>query len=369
MNGRSSPQFLRRIGLGQRRQFSYDKAVTTSFRALRLRDVACWRPGPVTAAAVGLAATAAATVLRIALEPYGLQGYSFVTFFISTIAAAALGGWVAGGTALVSALLVAWWLFIPPAYSFDLNSRRDLIALPVFLVNAGLSAAVAAGMKGALARLCVEQARREFLAAETGRRARELLETVRALSDQTAGASLSVKEYRANLSDRLSALEASDAVLSRGHHARADLRAVIEAAAALSADGRVVLTPGPRVDLSPEAATNLGLLFHELTTNALKHGALRCEEGRVSVRWERRGDALGLEWRETGGERPAARLRKGYGARLIESVTAELDAFHDSRLTDAGFAARRVIPVSDHLRIATVPTAAAFVSAPERAHG
>jgi len=68
----------------------------------------------------------------------------------------------------------------------------------------------------------------------------------------------------------------------------------------------------------------LTLAIHELTTNALKYGALSVAEGRIKVSWsiESRGQGpwLSLRWIE---ERPAAQhwrppTRRGFGSALIE---------------------------------------------------
>jgi PAS domain S-box-containing protein len=43
---------------------------------------------------------------------------------------------------------------------------------------------------------------------------------------------------------------------------------------------------GPDVKLAPKTAVTLGMAFHELATNAAKHGALTVPEGHVSVQWK-----------------------------------------------------------------------------------
>lgn len=43
---------------------------------------------------------------------------------------------------------------------------------------------------------------------------------------------------------------------------------------------------GPQVNLSTPVAVVLGMVFHELATNAVKHGALSSERGRVQVDWK-----------------------------------------------------------------------------------
>ena len=48
-------------------------------------------------------------------------------------------------------------------------------------------------------------------------------------------------------------------------------------------------------------ATQIGLVLHELATNAVKYGALSVPEGTVNVAWSVTPAKLCLIWRETGG--------------------------------------------------------------------
>ncbi len=83
---------------------------------------------------------------------------------------------------------------------------------------------------------------------------------------------------------------------------------------------------GPDIMLSPKAAETMTLAVHELTTNALKYGALAAPEGGVIVRWtveeKRSAPWLSFDWKETGA--PARPItvtprRVGFGSELIES--------------------------------------------------
>ena len=82
---------------------------------------------------------------------------------------------------------------------------------------------------------------------------------------------------------------------------------------------------GTELMLSPAAIQAMGMVLHELVTNAAKYGALSVPTGQVSVSWERRqnGNAaanLIFEWREFGGPRTAAWIKSGYGIRLIREL-------------------------------------------------
>jgi PAS domain S-box-containing protein len=86
-------------------------------------------------------------------------------------------------------------------------------------------------------------------------------------------------------------------------------------------EGRVRLA-GPDVTLSPMLATLLGLVFHELATNATKYGALSVPQGMVELSWQAAADdgqqRVLLTWKERGGPRVIPPDREGFGSKLIE---------------------------------------------------
>ena len=73
-------------------------------------------------------------------------------------------------------------------------------------------------------------------------------------------------------------------------------------------------------------AETLGLVIHELTTNALKYGALRVDGARLSINWTVEIDTAGhrelhLQWREQGVPVvPLQPIREGFGRELIEEA-------------------------------------------------
>ena len=62
---------------------------------------------------------------------------------------------------------------------------------------------------------------------------------------------------------------------------------------------------GPDLLLSPAAAQYLGMALHELSTNAVKHGAFAVSEGKVCIEWRLvgpRGERrFRMSWAESGG--------------------------------------------------------------------
>ncbi|MGB8528978.1 MAG: hypothetical protein WCD75_19485, partial [Rhodoplanes sp.] len=73
-----------------------------------------------------------------------------------------------------------------------------------------------------------------------------------------------------------------------------------------------------------KAAQSFALILHELTTNAVKYGALSVPAGRVNVSWsvdrESNPGQFVLCWEEIGGPEVVPPTRRGYGRTIIEST-------------------------------------------------
>lgn len=181
---------------------------------------------------------------------------------------------------------------------------------------------------------------RSLLLDELNHRVRNTLALVQSIAHQTfrRGAGPAAREA---FQGRLEALAETHALLTRESWAHARLDQV--AAAAMRGCGEESgrwSAEGPPILLPPKAAVTFALAFHELWTNAIKHGALSAPEGHVSVAWRLAGsDAprLSLEWRERGGPAAQAPATRGFGMRMIErALAAELDASVEMRFEAEG---------------------------------
>ncbi len=84
-------------------------------------------------------------------------------------------------------------------------------------------------------------------------------------------------------------------------------------------DGQVS-TKGPACKLSPSEAAAFGAVLHELTTNAVKHGALSSPSGHVSIDWRLDGADFVLAWSERGGPTVSASPTTGFGLTLVRGL-------------------------------------------------
>jgi two-component system CheB/CheR fusion protein len=174
-----------------------------------------------------------------------------------------------------------------------------------------------------ITRMVEAEAHQRMLVEELNHRVRNMLTVVGAITKQTLAKSASPGDFAEALQGRIQALAKSYGLLSREQWGNVLLRDILlnelepyrqESEARLELDG-------PPVAFKPAAALALGLIVHELATNATKYGALSNSDGRISVGWrvdqgERR--SLALTWHESNGAAVNKPKRKGFGTELIE---------------------------------------------------
>ena len=173
---------------------------------------------------------------------------------------------------------------------------------------------------------------RTLLIHELNHRVKNTLATVQSIAAQTLRNAGTAQEAKEALEGRLMALARAHDVLTTESWEGAELKDI--AAQALEpyrslGEDRLTMK-GPELRLSPRIALALSMALQELTTNAVKHGALSNATGKVDITWEvsqvEAGNRLHLRWQETGGPPVQPPTRKGFGTRLIErSLARELN--------------------------------------------
>ncbi|HEY1940859.1 MAG TPA: HWE histidine kinase domain-containing protein [Roseiarcus sp.] len=173
---------------------------------------------------------------------------------------------------------------------------------------------------------------RALLLRELSHRVKNALASVQAIATQTLKMTATPEAFAASFSARLMALAKTHDLLTRGEWQGAPLRDIVEAELAPYQDETHTRwrCEGPAVRLAAKSALALGMAFHELATNAAKHGALSVPSGHVEVSWEQRLTEghlrLHLVWAEAGGPKVLGAGRKGFGTRLIsDGLAYELD--------------------------------------------
>lgn len=167
------------------------------------------------------------------------------------------------------------------------------------------------------------QDRQRLLMDELNHRVKNTLATVQAIAQQTLRGSATPEQFAEAFESRLLALSKTHNALTDSRWEGAALGQILQQELSPYGAERVLLS-GADVQLSARVALSLGMVFHELATNAAKYGALSAG-GRLKVSWTMEADSLSLEWRETGGPPPSPPTRRGFGSRLIErSIRGEL---------------------------------------------
>lgn len=182
--------------------------------------------------------------------------------------------------------------------------------------------------------------RTRMLMGELNHRTKNILTVVQAVARQTARNS-TFEDFGKAFESRLRGLAACNDLLLRNDWAGVDLSDLIASQLGHlgeDAGGRLQST-GPRVRVASQAAQTLGMALHELSTNSLKYGALRLPDGRVTLNWSRAaGNALTLEWIESGVGPLTPPAQKGFGhSVIVDMVAAALDADVEVEFGEDGY--------------------------------
>ena len=182
------------------------------------------------------------------------------------------------------------------------------------------------------ARAAAEQTR--VLLRELNHRVKNTLAMIQSLARQTLRQKPHPTQFIDSFSGRLRTLSEAHALLAERDWSGIGLVELIysQVEPYLLGAGDQLRLEGADVHLPPDQALGLGLVLHELASNAFKYGALSRPEGQVAISWKVSGDGprrLDLLWRESGGPRISKPKATGFGTRLIER---SLDKVLESRV-------------------------------------
>jgi two-component sensor histidine kinase len=194
--------------------------------------------------------------------------------------------------------------------------------------------------------------RTRHLLRELNHRVKNTLAMIQSLARQTVRRSPNPQDFIGAFSGRLQTLAEAHVLLSDRDWTGIGLMELIQAQLEpyLVEAGEQLALVGKDLQLPPDHALGLGLILHELCSNAVKHGALRNPNGKVSISWKQvpgNPDRLDLFWIESGGPRVVAPREPGFGSQLIRR---SLDKIVDSHVTlefpPAGVQARIDLPLA-----------------------
>ncbi|MER0240090.1 GAF domain-containing protein [Fulvimarina sp. MAC8] len=213
-----------------------------------------------------------------------------------------------------------------------------------------------------LAELVSQQIALRFEVAAREAAEKEILLVARELQHRTRNAfsivqaviSLSMRDpalipLKLDIIDKISTVSSTQELIAQQSGGSVDFAKMVERELSpLAAEGQYELS-GPEVAVAANEAVFVGMIMHELTTNAVKHGALRADgEGHLSVEWscELRENAqiFHLFWKETGldpseasGPETNGEAKPGFGSELLQIlVTNQLRGTIERRLKAGG---------------------------------
>jgi two-component sensor histidine kinase len=291
------------------------------------------RPGSLSSVLFAVICVGVATLVRSALGELDIHsalggtanasaaGSAFASYYSATLVAALVGGVPAGILAAVSGALAGFWLFVPPDWQSHVFDWDQMVSALLFAVSSAVIIWAAKSYRDLLARLREEQDRRQLLNHELAHRIKNTLAIVQAVARQT------LRDQPATLgklNNRIAALAATNDLLIKSEWGGAFLKEILASEFAPYDPARFALN-GEDFKCPSEIATVLALIFHELTTNAAKYGALSAPHGYVTLSWMRHHDRVDLDWIESGGPAPAAARREGFGTTLLHKGLRQFD--------------------------------------------
>ena len=163
----------------------------------------------------------------------------------------------------------------------------------------------------------------EFIMRELSHRSKNLLAIIQSVARQSILQSSSLEDFERHFTGRLTSLASLHDLLVQEEWRGASLRAIAQTQIGPFAGERAALD-GPELLVKPDIAQVMSMIFHELSTNASKYGALSNAEGTITVAWRVAGALLSLRWQEAGGPAVRPPARKGFGTLVLERIALQI---------------------------------------------
>jgi two-component sensor histidine kinase len=192
----------------------------------------------------------------------------------------------------------------------------------------------------------------QTLVEELNHRAKNTLTAIQAIALQTHRQSKSWEEFRNNFGARLIVMARSFDLLTKSDWRSGDLREIITECCKPFCESDRVRVTGPPVVLPAKAIVGMGMVVHELATNATKYGAFSNPGGWVEVNWEIRKtgmtESIYFQWKEHEGPAVTETVRKGFGSALITStIEAELHGKAETKIEPYGLSFSASFPIQN----------------------
>ena len=193
----------------------------------------------------------------------------------------------------------------------------------------------------------------KVLIGELNHRVKNAFAVVKSIVAQSLRGTEMPESLRTTLDERLNAYAAAHSRLVGNQWDNARLDEIAEQIVGPIGNGRVTIS-GPPLSLPTRQGLAFSMAFYELTTNALKYGALSVPEGQVDLCWEIAGSGdqrrLAVRWQETGGPHCSEPNRKGFGSFVTgRALAAETGGKVDAQFHEGGLRWNLDMPLNDIL--------------------
>lgn len=187
--------------------------------------------------------------------------------------------------------------------------------------------------------------RRALLMGELAHRAKNGIAVVMAIVQQTARSADTLEGFEELLMARLQSMATAQDLVTATGGRPVQLCDVVSQTMAPFGLARFDLAGLDGVMVMGEIAVGLGLLLHEMATNAVKYGALSNARGRIALEGgEGPPGQVALNWRERGGPEVKPSSRQGFGTRLLGAALRNQGGQVDFRFEPQGFEATLAFP-------------------------
>ncbi len=164
---------------------------------------------------------------------------------------------------------------------------------------------------------------KDAIAGELQHRVGNILGLVSVIARRTAGSSGDLDDFLRRFDGRIRALAQTHSYLTGSNWDRMTVEKIVSRQLSdyCEQGADQIAMVGSDIELNATEAQILTLAIHELTTNSVKHGALKNGDGRLDVEWKKVGrSGYHLEWREGGIRVETAPERTGFGSLILDEI-------------------------------------------------
>ena len=164
---------------------------------------------------------------------------------------------------------------------------------------------------------------RVMLLREMAHRSGNLLQLASSIFLQTFRYTPDLKLAQAVYTQRLMAMGRANSIVAKGGWGKTSLRAIADEA--FEPFMRMIKLSGRDLMLPADLCFDIGLIWHELSTNSAKYGSFSTNTGKVDISWsiqpgENSAQRLVLSWEDKSPFKPGKPQATGFGTKLLSQI-------------------------------------------------